>query len=602
MSWSEKYKNANKTSEALLLLVNSVVDIITKQMGSDVKHINSLISGDNMEALKKRHPVISNSLREFTVLMTSLNNMTTNVSRIEYLRKSIALQASSSKSTKKTEYIKDKTEKFENYISNFIAAATVCKASLQFFAETAFIPGRSSDKSDDKSDNRETTVNSMQDVVNALGKGINKMETQTIQEVRAASKNILESMASDKKEGGSQLDDYLRELHGVDGADGADGANSQIRGGADEPREIVCGGSDETVLVMVDHVHGGRDSRMAKKKLIFKDLNESSFGAGRDKKAYHKEVIKPTLKSMYPNQDIKKLVSMKSDEILTYLRSLDKISASVVDVMKSDNINGWEKAVRKYIKQHAERYNANNVEFMSDNTTQTTVIERVQHICDMSKDLSAKLATVDYNIIVKFIQDTVDRVNLIDSITQVEALVNDYKSHHTSDVFKRTTIKNEIKQHTNTLCKLIDKMNRLIEKNNKLLVVVDMSNDLSVEQSMQKLMQIEQSAATLLTSEEKLWEEIAVSLNNLIKSWMYLISPKVVETCVNPVKNKIAIIVVLNLLSAMLTDNGRFADGDHASLKKDIQELSKSFEPLYIPGQGIDQDKLEKIINMYINP
>lgn len=603
MSWSEKYKNANKTVEGLFLLTSSVVDVVINRMGSDVKHINSLISSSNIEALKKRHPVMLDEIREFTALMSSLNNMAANTARIEYLRKSIATQASgSSKSDKKREYIKGKTEKLENHISDFAASIKVCRASLKFFAPTS-----------DTQSKPTKDISSLQDLVSILDKGIAKLDEQTIKDVRSASKELLSDIESSSKSGGSdggdggdgsesvsQIDEYLKELN--KSATPTTGGTGTGAGTS----EIVCGGT--AVVTSESRVSGGYDSRSAKSRMMQMDLKQGSFGLDRDRQRYMSEIVEPSIKKMYPGVSLEDLAQMSAEDIMSYLRKVNKIWHPVLEVIKLDHISQWQPSLLSYLQKHSQKYlnrepDTSSVPAMSDNDD---VLSQLQNICDVSKSVDQILADIDREIIISYVSEAAERANLCTSVDQVRSVVKKYKSiYKPGEVLPRTAIKKTIRQCTSELCQIVADLQQLQDQNDKSVVVVDTSAARDNMQAMEKVMRIEKATVPLLMKEEDLWKRAASVLNTLIESWLHLISPHVVDTCINPVKSKIGMIVVLSMFSAMFQDGGRFAesqedrkdgkDGKDRKLMEDIKQVSEGYL-LYKPGQGLDNDALEKII------
>ena len=71
--------DVHKISEALLLIANASLEMIAKAFAQRISHINNLIKTDNLMALKKRHPILTDDFREYTALTTSINIMATNV-------------------------------------------------------------------------------------------------------------------------------------------------------------------------------------------------------------------------------------------------------------------------------------------------------------------------------------------------------------------------------------------------------------------------------------------------------------------------------------------------------------------------------------------
>lgn len=591
MSWGEKYKNANKTVEGLFLLTSSVVDVVINRMGSDVKHINSLISSSNIEALKKRHPVMLDEIREFTALMSSLNNMAANTARIEYLRKSIATQASgSSKSDKKREYIKGKTEKLENHISDFAASIKVCRASLKFFAPTS-----------DTQSKPTKDISSLQDLVSILDKGIAKLDEQTIKDVRSASKELLSDIESSSKSGGgdggesvSQIDEYLKELNKsatpTTGGTGTGACTS----------EIVCGGT--AVVTSESRVSGGYDSRSAKSHMMQMDLKQGSFGLDRDRQRYMSEIVEPSIKKMYPGVSLEDLSQMSAENIMSYLRKVNKIWHPVLQVIKLDHISQWQPSLLSYLQKHSQKYLNREADTSSVPATSgdSDILSQLQNICDVSKSVDQILADIDREIIISYVGEAAERANLCTSVDQVRSVVKKYKSiYKPGEVLPRTAIKKTIRQCTSELCQIVADLQQLQDQNDKSVVVVDTSAVHDKMQAMEKVMRIEKATVPLLMKEEDLWKRAASVLNTLIESWLHLISPHVVDTCINPVKSKIGMIVVLSMFSAMFQDGGRFAesqeDGKDGKLIEDIKQVSEGYL-LYKPGQGLDNDALEKII------
>jgi hypothetical protein len=102
-------EDKRKTSEAVFMLVNASVEIITHIFAGQISHVNKLIDMGNMEALKKRHPVLTDDFREYSALLTSLSTMSTALSRMEGAKAS------------------------DSYLSDFSAAAKVASHAIAYF-------------------------------------------------------------------------------------------------------------------------------------------------------------------------------------------------------------------------------------------------------------------------------------------------------------------------------------------------------------------------------------------------------------------------------------------------------------------------------------
>lgn len=134
-----------KTAEAVFMLINASVEIITPIFASQISHVNKLIDMGNMDALKKRHPVLTDDFREYSALLTSLSALSTALSRMENAKAP------------------------ESYLSDFSAAAKVANHAIEFFDT------RAKSKSDDnpKSD---TGVSSLRELAKKIADIIMKID------------------------------------------------------------------------------------------------------------------------------------------------------------------------------------------------------------------------------------------------------------------------------------------------------------------------------------------------------------------------------------------------------------------------------------------
>jgi hypothetical protein len=567
MSFEEKYKNANKTAEGLLLLINSIIEIIVSQLGSNVKHINELISSDNIVALKKRHPVLSDDIREYTALTSSLVNMASDISRIEYNRKTLLVAKT---------HTKEKTEKIETHLSNFIAAAKVCHSSIQHFSS-----GTESKKSIGKSVQSVQSVQSMNDVVKKIGQIIEKLEKQSLSDVRDASKEVLKQKTG-SGESTSEIHEYLQKL------------DTHSAAGVEKETTITCkGGSEhEQVIISGNCTRSVHDSRFAKYQMWNHDIQRKSFGAERNESEYMRDVVSPQLNKMYPGFD------GNFTTIVPYLRSIYKPWCAITSVLSVER--DFTKRVSAYLAKHSQQY-LNSSDVQSSHTSQGELpLQILSDVMQFSASAAAKLTDIDRRILNHYVQAAANAINGIKTIDGVKHTLESIQdSISTSTDLKRLQSKYAIKDISSQIIQKTEKIRKWMNADDVSVVVTGMQGDLA--NNMSAMEKVETACANMFEREEKHFNAIAQLLEDLISAWEHLISPNVTDTCIRRVINNISHIVALDMISAMFLDGGRFAELESSEdIQKQISELRSRLSnesSLYIPKRGIDGNALQKIIN-----
>ena len=160
-----------------------------------------------------------------------------------------------------------------------------------------------------------------------------------------------------------------------------------------------------------------------------------------------------------------------------------------------------------------------------------------------------------------------------------------------------------------------------MEENNHAVLSIGEPSDKSPIEKLKLLHQIETAVRTRLIKEEKLWAKIATTLRDLVKEWYHLMSPNIVDTCIRRVINKVSHVVILDLIYEMFENGARFSsEPNKEEIQKTIQSIrneimqsiydapsapeapnvSDTSETLYIKGEGVDTDRLQKIIDILI--
>jgi hypothetical protein len=478
--WEEKYKTASKTTEALLLLAGESVGIIVGKFASIVGHVNNLIKTDNMVALKKRYPVITNEFREYTSLTTSLNTMAKNAANIEYNRKSVALlmHGKSKFSDDVRTHVKTKTEKIEKNLSDFISSVKVCVNAIKFFGNL--------EASDDAQSSE--SVTSLKGLANEMASIIKKLEDRSIDDVRLASKEIIK----------------------ITGSNSSSSSNSSDGGDSDDNVIMIGGFSDGEPDAMVIDLRGGIDERKSRASLYEKDIKDKQYGIYGSFEEYKCNVMKPSLRKMYPESSPKKLASLEPQELVDYFRKINKVADYSSMQLQEMQKTGALETISQYLAKHYKQY-------LGESAPKSYIPnipgDNLQDTLKFFQSADESLREIDEKIVEKYVTEALKDTKTEKSEPPPEPI--------------RSDIKEDIRKSVENYKDLLEKITEVRKKYNP--------TSSNTGNNVDDLIKFEESIYDVLCEEGSLHSQAAGALHDIIKKWHDFISPDNVKPCIRKV-------------------------------------------------------------------
>jgi hypothetical protein len=557
--WEEKYKNASKTAEAVLLLVNASIEIITPIFASQVAHVNSLINLSNIEALKKRHPVLTDDFREYSALLTSLNTMSSNVSRMEYTRKSLALLVSgkSKFDDKSRAHINNKVEKFESDLADFAASAKVSTHAIEFFGshERGTRDRGAQNEKDDAGTGKQ--VSSLKELAKKLASIIDNIEERSISDVRMAGKDVQRIIGKGNTITGSAGYTDERE-HEVKVGGFTDGEDAQV----------FMGGGHSVI---------GAESRRRKYDRLRKDLHSGEYGIYGSAEEYGKNVVTPTMSKLYAGKSPKDLASMDAVELASYFRELDNITESVEEQLRAARESYILQNLRGYLAKHHKQYleeDISPIKLPDTPDIESANPETLASIHIFLEAMDVTLSTTDRSILKSYVDRVIQSAADPEEKQKIMESIESYKRDEGPPV--RIVVKRELRKATHAYADALKTLQSAQDATNTRAREVYeevMKSDASALPA-DKLIKFNEGIKEMLSMEERAYVAVADALQSLLSQWNAFISPERVDTCIRRVISYVAYPRILreseddSAEHAELYEKIKLSDADKKALKE----------------------------------